>query len=58
MSIVGGNGGVGGWFLYSFTHSSTYIEEAGLGKTHLVQDKSLGPGLHNQHYRFDTAEAG
>ncbi|TFJ81231.1 hypothetical protein NSK_007448 [Nannochloropsis salina CCMP1776] len=34
------------------------LEAAGLGKTHLVQDKSLGPGLHNQHYRFETSEAG
>lgn len=22
-----------------------------MGKTHIVQDKSLGPGLHSQHYR-------
>lgn len=37
---------------------ATKLDEAGLGKTHLVQDRSLGPGLHNQHYRFDTSDAG
>lgn len=25
---------------------ATKLDEAGLGKTHLVQDRSLGPGLH------------
>lgn len=28
------------------------MTQAGMGKTHLVQDKSLGPGLHSQHYRL------
>lgn len=32
------------------------LSEVGLGKSSLVQDKSLGPGLHNLHYRFETAE--
>jgi hypothetical protein len=28
------------------------LQEAGMGKTHIVQDKSMGPGLHSQHYRW------
>lgn len=32
------------------------LEKDGFGRTTFIQDKCLGPGLHSQHYKFETSE--